>query len=73
MARAFAQSVIDREALSSEEKEKLRAERGEHYRRESLRAKPPTPKQVSYLRVLKCETTPRNMLEASELIERHKR
>ncbi|CAN5547691.1 hypothetical protein BH20ACI3_BH20ACI3_38820 [soil metagenome] len=71
-ARAFAQTVIERESLPREEKLKLKSERSEGFRREYLRVQPPTQKQLEFLQKLGCYTTPSNRLHASELIERHK-
>lgn len=72
-ARAYAQEVLAREALPPEEKQRLKAERQEHFRRDYLRAQTPTEKQLSYLKSLGCKTVvPANRFEASELIEAHK-
>lgn len=72
-AGAFAKTVIAHEALPPEEKLQLQAQRSEAYRREYLKAKPPTQKQLEFLKTLGCFTTPSSRLHASELIERSKR
>ncbi len=72
-ARAFARQVLVRESLPPEEKLQLKAQRSETYRREYLKARPPTQKQLEFLKALGCFTTPSSRLHASELIERSKR
>lgn len=72
VAREYAREVLAREALPPEEKQRLKAERQEHFRRDYLRAQTPTEKQLSYLKSLGCKTVPADRLEASQLIEQHK-
>lgn len=71
-ARVYAQEVLDRESLPPEEKQRIKADRSDQYRREYLRAQSPTERQLCFLKSLGCEVMPANRLEASELIDRHK-
>lgn len=71
-ALAFAQRALEWEKLSFDEKDLIKRARGEEYRRGSMRAKPPTQKQIEYLRSLGCHTTPSHRQHASELIEQYK-
>jgi hypothetical protein len=71
-ATDYAKQIVDRERLSPEEKLRLKNERSDHYRRESMKAKPATAPQLQVLRTLGCKTKPANRLEASQLIEAHK-
>jgi hypothetical protein len=72
-ARIYAQEVIDREAMPAEEKRRIKAERQEHYRREYLKAQPPTERQLRYLKSLGSSVAPANRLEASAMIDGHMR
>lgn len=71
-ARRYAQEVLDREALPSDVKQKLKTDRSEQYRREYLKAQRPTQRQLLFLKSLGCEVVPANRLEASDLIEASK-
>lgn len=72
-AERFAAFIIWRESLSREEKRRLKeeaeAENRETYIRVAMSEKPPTEKQLAYLKRLNVSTVPRTRLEASELIE----
>ena len=71
-ARRYAQEVLDREALPSDVKQKLKTDRSEQYRREYLKAQRPTQRQLLFLKSLGYEVVPANRLEASDLIEASK-
>ncbi len=60
------------DALPRAEKERIKAERGEGYRREWLEGQPPTAKQCDYLRALGYTGEIRSKRHASELIDRLK-
>lgn len=70
-ARVYAQEVLDRELLSPEEKQRIKAERSEQYRREYLKAQEPTERQIRFLRSRGCQTMPTNRWEASVMIDGH--
>ena len=67
-AHEFAASIIERERLPREERERQKAERASFYQQEYMRGKPPTEKQISFLKKLGCLETPRDRAHASELI-----
>jgi hypothetical protein len=69
-AMAYAESVIEWERLPQDERDRRKDERGAYYRIEWMRSKPPSEKQISYLRFLGYSgPTPQDCAEASELIE----
>jgi hypothetical protein len=72
-AERFANFIIWRESLSREEKWRLKeeaeTENRETYIRVAMSEKPPTEKQLAYLKRLNVSTVPQTRLEASELIE----
>lgn len=72
-ARRYAQEVIEREALPAEEKRRLKVERQERHRRDYLRARLPTERQLRFLKSLGCNETPASRLEASDLIDQRQR
>lgn len=68
-ADEFAAFIIERESLPADERERLKAESGKTYQQAYMANEPPTEKQVSYLKYLKCATVPTSKLEASQLID----
>lgn len=69
----FAEFIIWREALPEDEREKLKAKKGQVQLYQAMSDQPPTEKQLAYLRVLRCPVIPETKLEASELIGRYKK
>jgi len=69
-ALAFAQAVLDWEALPYAERQQRKAERGRHFQQEYMARMPVTPQQQAFLRTLGyTEEPPTNRLEASTLID----
>jgi hypothetical protein len=62
--------VIAFERLPVEEQERIKRERGEEHRRRYLENRPPTPKQLAYLRRLGYHSEVATGAEASQLIDR---
>ena len=71
-ALAFAQRTLEWEKLSFDQKDLIKRARAEEYKRLSMRARPATEKQLSFLRALGCHTTPSHRQHASELIGKYK-
>lgn len=71
--RVYVKEILERESLPAEERQKLKAARGEQYRREYMKVQKPTEPQLRYLKSLGCRTIPVTRFQASELIEEHKR
>lgn len=70
-AAAYAQYVINYEALSQEEKDRLKAERGEQFKSEWMGQQPPTHAQLEYLRKLGYSgPLPVSKADASKWIDR---
>ena len=69
-ALAFAQYALDYELLPAAERARLKAAKGEPYKRAWLGAHPATEKQRAFLKALGHTGDVTSMLEASELIER---
>ena len=70
-AYAYAQTVLDREALPYVERQQRKAERGTHYQQAHMATLPATDKQFSLLRSLGYTgEPPANRAAASTLIER---
>jgi hypothetical protein len=65
----FAQHILDRESLSQEEKQELKAASKASF---GWKTEPPTEKQLSYLQALKCPVVPKTKSEASDLIGQFK-
>lgn len=61
------------ESLTSDEKQKIRLERGGDYAKKVMATQPPTDKQLDFLKGLGCFDIPKSKAEASEWIERFKR
>lgn len=72
-ASRFAKFIIWREGLSAEESERLKNGINREARAEVMDSQPPTEKQLSYLRYLKCSVVPLSKLEASQLIGEYKK
>lgn len=72
-ALKFAAFIIHRESLPAEVREQQKEEQGKTFREQYMSSLPPTDKQLSYLRSLRCPTVPKTRLEASKLIEQFKR
>jgi hypothetical protein len=69
-AMAYAQSVIDYQALSAAEQAQVRAARGEEFKRAAIARKPPSAPQLALLRSLHyAGPRPANSQEASTLID----
>lgn len=69
-ALAYAEEVITRQQLPSEEQARLKAEREEIYRREAMARKPATESQLAYLKQLGHDgPAPANREEASRWID----
>jgi hypothetical protein len=65
--------ALDWEQLSPAQKDRLRASRGEEYRKAYQEGEPPTEKQRAYLRRLGYQGEPRSKRHASELIDQQLR
>jgi len=72
-AEKFAAFILERERLPPEERRQLKSKQGKEHVRTWMAEREPTANQIVYLRALGCEATPRTMLEASDLIDRHTR
>lgn len=68
-AEDFAAFIIERESLPADERERLKSASGKAYQQSYMANEPPTPKQLSYLKYLKCPTVPTSKLQASQLID----
>jgi hypothetical protein len=68
-AEDFAAFIMEREALSPEEKEQLKASNDTGYRNAYMANEEPTAKQLSYLKSLGCKNAPASKLEASRMID----
>ena len=66
----YAEFIIKRESLPSEQKAKLKRESGIDYAKAAMQEQSPTEKQLSYLKSLGCLTVPKTKLEAMELINK---
>ncbi len=64
---------LEWEALPREERERLKAQRGDEHRRQWLEEQPATPKQRDYLRALGYTGEIRSKAHASQLIDELKR
>lgn len=60
------------ESLSSDEKHRIRLERGGDYAKQVMATQPPSDKQLEYLKGLGCFDVPKSKAEASDWIERFK-
>ncbi len=72
-ALALAREAISYEALAPDERAQLKAARARGGMRQYMAAKPPTERQLAYLKVLGVRKVPVNRLEASELIDQARR
>lgn len=72
-AKEFARHIAKREQLSQADKDRLKTEAQKQFVSKAMQIKPPSEKQVAYLKKLGCSTVPASMQEASELIEQFKR
>jgi hypothetical protein len=70
---AFCRFIAKREHLPPEDKAKAKKSESEVYINKALSKKPPTIKQLEYLKSLGCEIVPGNMHEASVLINKFKK
>ena len=59
---------LEWEKLSHEEKDRIKRSRGAEYATQSMAGKPPTEKQIAYIKS-KGKTVPSDRLEASKLID----
>lgn len=72
-AEDFALFILWREQLPPDERTRLKEVSGTTYRNGYMAQQPATEKQIKYLRALGCQAVPQSKLEASQLIEQHKR
>lgn len=68
-AQDFAAFLLEREALSPEEKARLKSAKQSQHVATRMTGQPPTEKQLNYLRSLGCKDTPKTKLEASQWID----
>lgn len=68
-AQDFAAFLLEREALSPEEKTRLKSAKQSQHAVAYMADQPPTEKQISYLKKLGCAEVPTSKAHASQLID----
>jgi hypothetical protein len=71
-ARDYAVFIIHREAMPRAERERQKAEAAATHQKAWMARQAPTVKQLEFLKALGCGETPKDRLQASQLIEEYK-